>query len=280
MAVLDAVTSEPLTLAQLVDRTGLPRATAHRLAIALERHRLVWRDHEGRYVVGRACGRARRRAPRLPARPARPRCSRRCATAAARARSSTAARAVERVCVAVAERTHGLRTTVPVGARLPLTAGSGAQVLVAWWDDVAAVAEVLAQRGVHRPHAGRGAPAGVGAVGRAAGTRRGVGVRAGAWPGRCGRRGAVDLRPHRTSRPVARGPVRAGARRRGRPPAHLTPPLSPPRLTAPAGPPAGRCRRPAPRRRRARTRASRRTPGPGRWPRTPTARRAPSRSPP
>ena len=37
-----------------------------------------------------------------------------------------------RVCVAAAERATGLRTTVPVGSRLPLTAGSGAQVLCAW----------------------------------------------------------------------------------------------------------------------------------------------------
>jgi DNA-binding IclR family transcriptional regulator len=36
------------------------------------------------------------------------------------------------VCVAAAERATGLRTTVPVGARLPMTAGSGAQVLSAW----------------------------------------------------------------------------------------------------------------------------------------------------
>jgi DNA-binding IclR family transcriptional regulator len=34
--------------------------------------------------------------------------------------------------VAAAERSTGLRTTVPVGARLPLTAGSGAQILLAW----------------------------------------------------------------------------------------------------------------------------------------------------
>ncbi len=40
----------------------------------------------------------------------------------------------ERVCVAAAERTSGLRTTVPLGARLPLSAGSGAQVLCAWLD--------------------------------------------------------------------------------------------------------------------------------------------------
>ncbi|HYT09205.1 MAG TPA: IclR family transcriptional regulator C-terminal domain-containing protein, partial [Mycobacteriales bacterium] len=38
----------------------------------------------------------------------------------------------ERVCVAAAERATGLRTSVPVGARLPMTAGSGAQVLAAW----------------------------------------------------------------------------------------------------------------------------------------------------
>jgi DNA-binding IclR family transcriptional regulator len=38
----------------------------------------------------------------------------------------------ERVCIAAAERVSGLRTTVPVGSRLPLTAGSGAQVLCAW----------------------------------------------------------------------------------------------------------------------------------------------------
>src|SRR6185437_8469905 len=49
----------------------------------------------------------------------------------------------ERVCVAAAERVSGLRTTVPVGARLPLTAGSGAQVLCAW-SDPATLTGVLA----------------------------------------------------------------------------------------------------------------------------------------
>ena len=41
----------------------------------------------------------------------------------------------ERVCVAAAERTTGLRTTVAVGARLTMTAGSAAQVLAAWTED-------------------------------------------------------------------------------------------------------------------------------------------------
>jgi DNA-binding IclR family transcriptional regulator len=37
-----------------------------------------------------------------------------------------------RVCVAAAERTSGLRDTVPIGAALPMSAGSAAQVLLAW----------------------------------------------------------------------------------------------------------------------------------------------------
>ena len=37
-----------------------------------------------------------------------------------------------RICVAAAERASGLRDTVPVGAALPMTAGSAAQVLLAW----------------------------------------------------------------------------------------------------------------------------------------------------
>jgi DNA-binding IclR family transcriptional regulator len=41
-------------------------------------------------------------------------------------------RADERICVGAAERASGLRDTVPVGAVLPMTAGSAAQVLLAW----------------------------------------------------------------------------------------------------------------------------------------------------
>ena len=37
-----------------------------------------------------------------------------------------------RVCVAAAERASGLRDTVPIGAALPMTAGSAAQILLAW----------------------------------------------------------------------------------------------------------------------------------------------------
>ncbi|WRL62599.1 helix-turn-helix domain-containing protein [Blastococcus brunescens] len=54
VTILRAVADEPATLAELVSRTGLPRATAHRLAVALE---------------GTASSGAPRRAPGLPGRP-------------------------------------------------------------------------------------------------------------------------------------------------------------------------------------------------------------------
>ncbi len=50
--VLDALEAGPASLAQLVTTTGLARPTAHRLAVALEHHRLVRRDLQGRFVLG------------------------------------------------------------------------------------------------------------------------------------------------------------------------------------------------------------------------------------
>src|SRR5512138_520163 len=51
-AVLSALEAGPATLAQLVAATHLARPTAHRLAVALEHHRLVARDMQGRFVLG------------------------------------------------------------------------------------------------------------------------------------------------------------------------------------------------------------------------------------
>ena len=50
--VLGALEAGPATLAQLVAATGLARPTAHRLAVALEHHRFVTRDMQGRFVLG------------------------------------------------------------------------------------------------------------------------------------------------------------------------------------------------------------------------------------
>ncbi len=50
--VLSALEAGPASLAELVSLTGLARPTAHRLAVALEFHRIVGRDLQGRFVLG------------------------------------------------------------------------------------------------------------------------------------------------------------------------------------------------------------------------------------
>jgi len=145
VAILSAVAAGPLGLAELVDATGLPRATAHRLAVALEVHRLLTRDADGRFVLGPRVGELAAALPDPVVTAAGPVLAwvrDECGESAQLYRRDGS----ERVCVAAAERTQGLRTTVPVGSRLPLTAGSGAQVICAWSDpetltDVLAAAE-------------------------------------------------------------------------------------------------------------------------------------------
>ncbi|GAA4429841.1 IclR family transcriptional regulator [Georgenia halophila] len=130
--VLGALEAGPATLAQLVSATHLARPTAHRLAVALEHHRLVARDMQGRFILG----------PRLAE----------LASAAGEDRLLSAAGPVlqalrdhtnesaqlyrrqgdQRICVAASERQVGLRDSIPVGATLTMAAGSAAQILLAW----------------------------------------------------------------------------------------------------------------------------------------------------
>jgi len=133
VAILAAVAESPRALAELVAATDLPRATAHRLAVALEVHRLLTRDAEGRFVLGPRVGELAAALPDPVVTAAAPVLAwvrDECGESAQLYRRDGS----ERVCVAAAERVHGLRTTVPVGSRLPLTAGSGAQVICAWSD--------------------------------------------------------------------------------------------------------------------------------------------------
>lgn len=133
VAILGTVAQSPCTLAELVEATGLPRATAHRLAVALEVHRLIARDAEGRFVLGPRVGELAISLPDPLVTAAGP------ILAWIRDECGESSQLFrrdgnERVCIAAAERATGLRTTVPVGSRLPLSAGSGAQVLCAWAD--------------------------------------------------------------------------------------------------------------------------------------------------
>jgi DNA-binding IclR family transcriptional regulator len=130
VSVLTATAAAPASLAELVGRTGLPRATVHRLAVALEAHRLLVRDGTGRWQPGPALAELARRAPDALLAAAAPVLSRLRDETGESAQLYRRAGDV-RICVAAEERTHGLRDTVPVGARLPMTAGSAAQVLAA-----------------------------------------------------------------------------------------------------------------------------------------------------
>ncbi|MFJ3790944.1 IclR family transcriptional regulator [Kitasatospora sp. NPDC090091] len=139
VGVLDKVTSilgtleaGPATLAGLVTATGLARPTAHRLAVALEQHRLVARDMQGRFMLG----------PRLTELSAAAGEDRLLAAAGpvlTHLRDVTGESAQLyrrqgeiRICVAAVERLSGLRDTVPVGVTLPMKVGSAAQILLAW----------------------------------------------------------------------------------------------------------------------------------------------------
>jgi DNA-binding IclR family transcriptional regulator len=131
VAILDALaTGGSLALAELVDATGLPRPTAHRLAVALEVHGLVGRAGGARFTLG----------PRIAA----------LAQLAGGAvdLASLAGPALEelrdatgesvqlyvregdrRRCIAALESPNELRTIVEVGALLPLELGSGGRAL-------------------------------------------------------------------------------------------------------------------------------------------------------
>ncbi len=133
MGVLHAVAESPCGLADLCERTNLPRATAHRLAVGLETHRLLTRDAAGLWCIGPTATELARHVkdPLLAAG----------ASVLPRLRELTGESVQlyrrdgkSRICVAALEPPAGLRDTVPVGTRLPMTAGSGAKVLLAYAD--------------------------------------------------------------------------------------------------------------------------------------------------
>jgi DNA-binding IclR family transcriptional regulator len=131
VAILEALRTEPKDLAGLAATTGLPRATAHRLAVALERHGLIGRDSSGRFELGtrladlaNSAGTSQHRLAQV-ARPVL--VILRDATG-----ESTQLYVPQdgmRICLLSLESPHSLRTIVPVGAALPMDRGSAGKVL-------------------------------------------------------------------------------------------------------------------------------------------------------
>ncbi len=129
--VLNAVATEKLTLNELVVRTGLPRATAHRLASALVDHDLMRRTSDGRFALGlHLLALGRHATEQFPL-------AERAGPALENLRDHTGESVQlyvvdgdERICVAALESPHGLRTIVSVGAALPMDRGSAGAALI------------------------------------------------------------------------------------------------------------------------------------------------------
>ncbi|MEY4362057.1 MAG: hypothetical protein RL391_1363 [Actinomycetota bacterium] len=129
--ILDALEeSSSASLGDLVDSTGIPRATLHRLAVAMEQHGMVRRDSDGRFrlggrfvALGRAAGAA------YPFVESARSILDRLRTSTGESVQLYVREGSARRCVVSFESTHGLRWIVPEGALLPLSAGSAGHVL-------------------------------------------------------------------------------------------------------------------------------------------------------
>ena len=130
MTVLHAVAVKPLGLSELQAATGIPRATAHRLATALELHGMLRRDVDGRFELGHGLvALGRRSAERFalvdvvrPVGTALRDSTGECVQLFVREGN-------QRRCVLSLESAHGLRWIVPEGSLLPLDVGSSGRLL-------------------------------------------------------------------------------------------------------------------------------------------------------
>jgi DNA-binding IclR family transcriptional regulator len=128
--VLNALVARPLSLHEVIETTGIPRATSHRLLSALEHHGAVRRNSEGMYCLGPSLvGLGQRATVQFPF-------LERARTVATELRDRTnesvqvfVAESDGRRCVISLESPNGLRWIVPEGALFPLTRGSAGRVL-------------------------------------------------------------------------------------------------------------------------------------------------------
>lgn len=130
IALISAAASGEKTLSELSADTGLPRATTHRLATALEVHQILVRTGTGAWAIGPALARYASLAPSKIIDAAAP------IMADLVEVTNESVQLYEltgtsRTCVAAVEPPSGLTHTVPVGSQLPLDRGSAAKVFAA-----------------------------------------------------------------------------------------------------------------------------------------------------
>lgn len=129
--IMNTVSAEPCSLSELCERTELPRATTHRLASALETHRILSRDSNGRWSIGPAFASIGSDAKDHLISAATP------VMADLVARTGESVQIYQltgatRTCIAAQEPPSGLQNTVPVGSQMSLAAGSAAKVFLAF----------------------------------------------------------------------------------------------------------------------------------------------------
>ena len=147
VALLDLLADGPRTLRWLSGASGLPRPTAYRLLVALEAHRLVARDSSGAFRLGpRLTELAVRAGPAVDLAALAGPVLTRLHEATGESAQLYVRSGDRRLCVAARDAGTGLRDSVPVGALLPLDAGSGGKVLLAWSQPGDLPAELAAVR--------------------------------------------------------------------------------------------------------------------------------------
>ena len=136
VALLELLADGPRPLRPLAEASGVPRPTAHRLLVALEAHGLVARTADGAFRLGpRLAELAARADPGLDLGAAAGRVLSELHDATGESAQLYVRSGDRRLFVAARDAGTGLRDIVPVGALLPLDAGSGGKVLLAWSAD-------------------------------------------------------------------------------------------------------------------------------------------------
>lgn len=136
VALLELLADGPRPLRPLAEASGVPRPTAHRLLVALEAHGLVARTADGAFRLGpRLAELAARADPGLDLGAAAGRVLSELHDATGESAQLYVRSGDRRLCVAARDAGTGLRDSVPVGVLLPLDAGSGGKVLLAWSAD-------------------------------------------------------------------------------------------------------------------------------------------------
>ncbi|MCQ9343425.1 IclR family transcriptional regulator [Corynebacterium kozikiae] len=130
VAILLTVAEHPVSLTELCAATELPRATAHRLASALEIHHLLARTPEGKWTIGAVTHSLSSGTANQLIDAANPIMTQ-LVTRTGESVQLYQLAGEQRVCIAAQEPAIGLQNTVPVGTRLPLSAGSAAKVFLA-----------------------------------------------------------------------------------------------------------------------------------------------------